>query len=1265
MRVIGIFTIDNIYLPRNIIQSMIFFVKYVRNTRTHFTFLCIISLLVLSTWISIIEGEPVSTPQSINSSSGATTRDTPTQYGFFNYDSMVDMLNGFEADYPNLVDLSTAQETYSLPDCQDGYKTFVLKISNESKVSAATPEVLFLGGIHGDEKISVSAAMYLAKFLVENYHDDEYIRYLVDNREIYIMPCLNPYGLENGQRTDGDGEDINRDFSFDKSGIPYTSVGARAVHELMREHLFISAVNWHSGTEAIGYAWGCEAHDTATDESPDDSAFYSQARGMRSFAGDFKGFYPTGRNNQVIYYARGAFSDYAYAASWDSENSDTDWPTGGCRALGYTVEISNSNDPEVGTLGTDEFIYYPGATGDGYIPKNIRLALYQIDTASPYVAEPAGYEPPEFGDPTGTTKVKWVVGGCERVDSAEIIASEIPDVINNTRWRSPILTGNSSWEEFESGGNPLTMKDFELELPIPPEPGTYYYQIRTSVDGHLTHQSNPTPFVSPQSLYAKMRTRDNEIIRNGASELHCSSNYYSEIYEVVVNSSVILDPLPDFIEAGASLEIGWQTSVKSVVNRSYIAWGETDPGISPDYIVNGTLIGDDRYEANIILPDRWGKFHFRAVAIDHEGNVFHSIVSTVSTWPSVEVTSLPNETLRGDTINISWSVLHANTVDSSYVFAAYSGDIWNDSLVSGGPFSGDRTDYTGTIKIPNATGLLRVGVSARVDSRPEVIYSKIETIRVLDFFSISGTTLHYTGEFTQTLDISNVTVSHSGLPLDLLGPQELSIYSYTIIDAWANDTNIAGNMSFDAVTSVWSAVGINVSYLIEGNYFVSLNFRYGSINISNLLDGDSSFNIDHTVSISNLNFTFRSNLALKLENLKIVSSNPSCSPLPLSCFVNSSLELFYDSNGTSVLNIFGIINYDPATQTWSSSEIDLGAAMPGKYYFILRVDTIFENTTIFGDRFSIVIPDLAGPAEISVSKLSYADGLVPILEIGGILIEFPDQISSGPYLDYLHNSRIVFILSSADYDESRTYYPVGFADPGEIDFNLSSLPSGTYQLSGYFSSKVVFPLGGSLVLDAAYIYPLPITVVHRYWFGDSVNVTVRQGKESVGFPSMDVGGIQLFSTWDHDFHKIITVRASVMREAEELFNTTLFFNEESGYWELFNMDISTLEPGEYKIRFHGQIDNLTFTSGKLLDNSSRFTINSEGLGEGISSYRIGLWMGVVVFTLIVIAIFAVLLHRRTNQNNIEKFEDPPLPRTNDEIPDLNNKKQEIEKQKRI
>ncbi|HEC76084.1 MAG TPA: DUF2817 domain-containing protein, partial [Thermoplasmatales archaeon] len=302
------------------------------------------------------------------------------------YAWLVSDMQNLNSSYPEIFELYTAQDKFGLPDVVHGsevYKTWIIRITNES-TGFNKPEVLFIGCHHGDEKVSVEVAYYLAEWLVEHYYTDEWIKYMVDHREIYIIPLANPYGWVHHQRYDENGIDMNRDYPYDPSSHIFSTIGAKAIHELTKRHLFINTVSWHGGTEMIIYAWGCYAHLGNT-ESPDDIAFYNQGNYMSQYAGPYSGYYQWGRSNDILYPCYGAYEDYAYAMSWDLPNADPNWPTNGCRSLTHCVEISSSKYPPESTLGGRADVYTPGGDEDGYIPKNIRLALLLIDIAQPYI----------------------------------------------------------------------------------------------------------------------------------------------------------------------------------------------------------------------------------------------------------------------------------------------------------------------------------------------------------------------------------------------------------------------------------------------------------------------------------------------------------------------------------------------------------------------------------------------------------------------------------------------------------------------------------------------------------------------------------------------------------------------------------------------------------------------------------------------------------------------------------------------------------------
>ena len=446
------------------------------------------------------------------------------------YESLVADMQNLNNNYPDIFELYTAQDAFGLPDVTSGlerYKTWIIRITNES-TGFNKPEVLFIGGHHGDEPVSVEAAYYLAEWLAEHYDDDPFVHYLVDHREIYIMPVVNPYGWVHNQREDEHGYDMNRDYPYDfdysggSSGSSqiFSTIGARAVHELTKRHLFINTISWHAGIEMIVYAWGCYAH-TGNTECPDDRAFYNQAKNMSEYAGPFHGYYVYGRANDILYACYGAYEDYAYAMSWDTPNADPSWPTEGCRSLTYCVEISNMKKPPEDMLGGRAGVYSPGGPEDGYIPKNIRMALLLTDIAEPYIKI---IDAPRFAATGQPISIKWEVWGALSTTETNIQWGTDPDPIHNYEWTTPIQSGGTAWQNV----------NYTQEIIMPTTPGVYYFVVRAKVDQDTLQQNNPDPNVKPQSFWVNMRTNDSWSVSNNGNTLQGHTNWYSEIFTIAV-----------------------------------------------------------------------------------------------------------------------------------------------------------------------------------------------------------------------------------------------------------------------------------------------------------------------------------------------------------------------------------------------------------------------------------------------------------------------------------------------------------------------------------------------------------------------------------------------------------------------------------------------------------------------------------------------------------------------------------------------------------
>ncbi|MCD6246218.1 peptidase M14, partial [candidate division WOR-3 bacterium] len=69
-----------------------------------------------------------------------------------------------------------------------------MKISANPNVNENEPSFIIIGVHHAREPISCNVTVDFARYLCENYNSDPTIHWLLDNREIYIVPVENPDG---------------------------------------------------------------------------------------------------------------------------------------------------------------------------------------------------------------------------------------------------------------------------------------------------------------------------------------------------------------------------------------------------------------------------------------------------------------------------------------------------------------------------------------------------------------------------------------------------------------------------------------------------------------------------------------------------------------------------------------------------------------------------------------------------------------------------------------------------------------------------------------------------------------------------------------------------------------------------------------------------------------------------------------------------------------------------------------------------------------
>jgi carboxypeptidase T len=237
-----------------------------------------------------------------------------------------------------------AQEYSSIASLHDLGKTLEgrtiwgLKISDNVELEENEVKVLFIGCHHAREWISVEVPYMLAERLLRDYRDNSRIRSLVDQSEIWIIPMLNPDGLEYSihtfrwwrkNRRDNDdgtfGVDPNRNYCYmwgfdDEGSSPYTwsqtyrgpyafsEAETESMRQLFQPREFKAAISYHNYTQLILYPWSYSSI-----RAPHFTILNYLATRMSQLMEGARGYYYDARQGAGLYTTNGDFTDWAYA----------------------------------------------------------------------------------------------------------------------------------------------------------------------------------------------------------------------------------------------------------------------------------------------------------------------------------------------------------------------------------------------------------------------------------------------------------------------------------------------------------------------------------------------------------------------------------------------------------------------------------------------------------------------------------------------------------------------------------------------------------------------------------------------------------------------------------------------------------------------------------------------------------------------------------------------------------------------------------------
>jgi carboxypeptidase T len=310
----------------------------------------------------------------------------PADAAYHNYAETIAEINSVVAAYPAIASKRVIGKSY------EGRDIVAVKISDNVGTDESEPEVLYDANHHAREHLTVEQALYLLGQFTRTYATDTRVRNVVDTRELWIIPMVNPDGVEydiasgsyrswrkNRQPNSGSsyiGTDPNRNYGYQwgccggssgsTSSATYRGPSAFSTPEVRAIRDFVNsrvvggvqqikaAIDFHSYSKLVLWPYGHTTANTATGMNADQAnTFATLGRQLAAT----NGYTPQQSSDLYI-----------------TDGDSLDWLWGVHKIFAYTFEL------------------YPGSSGGGgfYPPASvIATETARNRTAALMVAEAA------------------------------------------------------------------------------------------------------------------------------------------------------------------------------------------------------------------------------------------------------------------------------------------------------------------------------------------------------------------------------------------------------------------------------------------------------------------------------------------------------------------------------------------------------------------------------------------------------------------------------------------------------------------------------------------------------------------------------------------------------------------------------------------------------------------------------------------------------------------------------------------------------------
>lgn len=209
---------------------------------------------------------------------------------YHSFPEMEHFLQNITEQYPSITDLFSIGSTY------ENRNIWCLEISDNPGIDEEEPEILFMGVHHAREWPTLEICLHIIENLTSNYEKNPEITSLIQQRRIFVVPCVNPDGyVYDHDEYDGVnwwrknrhylpdfneyGIDLNRNYGGSSNGNPigmwgslgmshnpssevycgaqqFSEYETQAIQRFFINQSICASISWHTYAELVMWPWG-------------------------------------------------------------------------------------------------------------------------------------------------------------------------------------------------------------------------------------------------------------------------------------------------------------------------------------------------------------------------------------------------------------------------------------------------------------------------------------------------------------------------------------------------------------------------------------------------------------------------------------------------------------------------------------------------------------------------------------------------------------------------------------------------------------------------------------------------------------------------------------------------------------------------------------------------------------------------------------------------------------------------------------------------